>query len=188
MGVSLNNAAGRWICAALALAALAGSLAAQSPAGPIAPNPGVQVQTAPPDSPAKVKVRVTLVNTPVTVRDSKGQMVHDLDAKDFRVTDNGVTQQIEHFDLGGDPLSVVFLVETSSRVEPLFPEIRKTGILFTQTVMGPNGEGAVVGFDDSVDKLQDFTTNDDLIEKTMTRLHEGTSGSKLYDAMATGVE
>jgi len=41
--------------------------------------------------------------------------------------------------------------------------VRKTGILFTQTVMGPNGEAAVVGFNDSVDKLQDFTTDGDLM-------------------------
>jgi VWFA-related protein len=36
--------------------------------------------------------------------------------------------------------------------------------------------------------LQDFTTNNDAIENTMTRLKEGTSGLRLYDAMATGVE
>jgi len=82
----------------------------------------------------------------------------------------------------------VILVETSSRIEALLPEIRKTGILFTQTVMGPTGEAAVVGFNDSVDKLQDFTTNADLIENTIAHLAPGTSGSKLYDAMAVGVE
>src|SRR5258707_15617069 len=93
-----------------------------------------------------------------------------------------------HFDLGGDPISMVILIETSSRIEALLPEIRKTGILFTQTVMGPTGEAAVVGFNDSVDKLQDFTTNADLIENTIAHLGEGTSGSKLFDAMAVGVE
>src|SRR5438876_4847774 len=66
--------------------------------------------------------------------------------------------------------------------------MRKSGILFTQTVMGPTGEGAVVGFNDAVDKLQDFTTNSDLIENTIAHLGAGASGSKLYDAMAVGVE
>jgi len=184
----MKRRSGKWALLAGAWCAVGGPLWAQSSAGPITPKPGAQVQQAPPESQPKVKVQVTLVNTPVTVRDSKGQMVHDLDAKDFRVTDNGVRQEIRHFDLGGDPLSVVILIETSSRIDPLMPEIRKTGILFTQTVMGPSGEGAVVGFNDSVDKLQDFTTNNDLIEKTITRIGEGTSGSKLYDAMAVGVE
>jgi len=160
---------------------------AQAPSGPIPPKPGAEVQQAPKDMP-KVRVQVALVNTPVTVRDARGEMVHDLEARDFQVADNGVTQQISHFDMGGDPISLVILMETSSRIEALLPQVRKTGILFTQTVMGPSGEAAVVGFNDSVDKLQDFTTNGDLIENTIAHLGEGTSGSKLYDAMAVGVE
>ena len=161
-------------------------LAAQSPTGPIAPQAGVAVQQPP--AQAKIGVSVALVNTPVTVRDSKGQMINTLDAKDFRVTDNGVPQHVLHFDMGGDPLSLVVLVETSSRVDPILPQIRKSGILITQTVMGPSGEAAIIGFNDSVDKLQEFTANADKIEKTFSDLQAGTSGSKLYDAMAVGVE
>ncbi len=161
-------------------------LAAQSPTGPMAPQAGVAVQQPP--AQAKIGVSVALVNTPVTVRDSKGQMINTLDSKDFRVTDNGVPQRILHFDMGGDPLSLVVLVETSSRVNAMLPQIRKAGIIITQTVMGATGEAAIIGFNDSVDKLQEFTANADKIEKTFTDLQEGRSGSKLYDAMAVGVE
>src|SRR5260370_15147280 len=115
-------------------------------------------------------------------------MVNPLNPKDSEITDHGVPQQITHFDVGGDPLSVVFLVETSSRIAPLLPQIQKSGIVLAETVMGPDGEAAVVGFNDSVDKLQDFTTNQDAIEKTFTKLNTVTSGSKLFDAMAIGVE
>jgi VWFA-related protein len=161
---------------------------AQSPSGPLPPKPGNDVQQPPKDVQAKLRVQVALVNTPVTVRNSRGDMVHNLEAKDFRITDNGMAQQISHFDLGGDPISMVILIETSSRIEPLLPAMSKTGILLTQTVMGSTGEAAVVGFNDSVDKLQDFTADGDLIEKTIAHLGEGTSGSKLYDAMSVGVE
>jgi VWFA-related protein len=177
------------LIALLHLLALPGVFAwGQAPSGPIPPKPGVEVQLPPADTQAKLKVRVALVNTPVTVRDGRGDMVHDLEARDFQIADNGVAQQITHFDLGGDPISMVILIETSSRIAPLLPEVRKTGILFTQAVMGPTGEAAVVGFNDSVDKLQDFTTNADLIENTIAHLGQGTSGSKLYDAMSVGVE
>jgi VWFA-related protein len=162
------------------------SLAAQSPSGPISPQAGTAIQQAPRQP--KIGVRVALVNTPVTVRDSKGQMVHTLDSKDFHVTDNGVSQKITHFDMGGDPLSLVILVETSSRIAAFLPQMRKSGILFTQTVMGADAEAAVVGFNDSVDKLQDFTSNPDQIDSTINHLKAGTSGTKLYDAMALGVE
>lgn len=184
----MRQTTGKYALVLVALLAGTGVLRAQAPEGPMAPRPGQPVQRTPPDAQAKLKVRVALVNMPVTVRDSKGDMVHDLDAKDFRITDNGVEQKISHFDLGGDALSVVILIETSSRIDPILPEIRKTGILFTQTVMSSEGEGAVVGFNDAVDKLQDFTNDGDSIENVMTHLQTGTSGSKLYDAMAVGVE
>ena len=158
---------------------------AQNASGPIAPQPGATIQQAPP---AKIGVSVALVNTPITVRDAKGSMIHTLDAKDFQITDNGVPQRIAHFDLGGDPLSIVVLVETSSRIAPLLPQVSKAGILITNTVMGQNGEAAVIGFNDSVDKLQAFTANHDKIENVFAHLQAGTSGSKLYDAMAAGIE
>ncbi len=169
-------------------AVLAGALpvAAQAPTGPITPQPGTPIQQAPPQT--KIVTRVSLVNTPVTVRDAHGHMVNTLDAKDFQITDNGVPQQITHFDLGGDALSVVILVETSSRIAPLMPQIRKAGIVLVVDVMGSNSEAAVVGFDDAVDKLQDFTTNQDAIQNSIAKLKGGTSGSKLYAAMAVGVE
>ena len=103
----------------------------------------------------------------MVVRNNKGEMIHSLDAKDFRVTDNGVLQTITHFDIGTEPISMVVLIENSSRVASLLPEIRKTGILFTQTVLGPRGEAAVVTFNTQVDKLQDFTSSADQIESTI---------------------
>jgi VWFA-related protein len=166
--------------------AAAGALRAQAPEGPIAPRPGQGIQQAP--ASAQVKVRVTLVNTPVTVRDAKGNLVDTLTAGDFHITDNGVEQKISHFDFGGDPISLVILIETSSRIDPLLPEMRKTGVLFTQTVMGADGEAAVVGFNDGVDKLQGFTRNSDAIDSTIAQLQTGSSGSKLYDAMGIAVD
>jgi VWFA-related protein len=162
------------------------ALRAQAPEGPLPPRPGQTVQQAP--AGAQVKVRVTLVNTPVTVRDAKGNLVDNLTANDFRITDNGVEQKISHFDFGGDPISLVILIETSSRIEPILPEMRRTGVVFTQIVMGADGEAAVVGFNNAVDKLQDFTKSSDAVENTFAQLQTGDSGSKLYDAMGVAVD
>ncbi len=168
---------------AFAAIALRGAFA-QAPAGPITPQPDVTIQKAP----AAIRVRTVLVNTPVTVRNEKGEMVHDLEETDFRITDNGVPQKITHFDLGGDPISLVVVVETSSRIASSLPHIRKAGILVSQVVSGPTGEGAVVGFDDQVNTLLDFTNSSDAMEKAMSGLQEGSSGTKLFEAMSKGVE
>lgn len=161
---------------------------AQAPPGPLPPRPGTQIQQAPKETGQAIMKRVTLVTTPVTVRDASGRMLHDIARSEFRLFDNGVEQRITHFDLGGDPLSLVILLETSSRIEPMLPELRKTGILFTQQVMGPTGEAAVITFDDRVEKRLGFSADAGAIEKTIAGIRMGTSGTKLYDAMAAGVE
>jgi hypothetical protein len=122
----------------------AAGVRAQAPEGPLTPQAGVPAQKAP----ENIKIRTLLVNTPVTVRNDKGEMVNTLEKSEFHVTDNGVPQIITHFTLGGDPVSLVVVVETSSRISPILPRIRKTGILISQTVMGPEGEGAVISYDD----------------------------------------
>ena len=152
------------------------------------PRAGTPVQQTPPEALAKITARVTLVSTPVTVRDSRGSMIHDLDQQDFVVTDNGVPQKITHFDVGGDPLSIVVVVETSSRVDPLLPQLRKLGSIFTEQVMGPDAEAAVLGFDDSVDRLQGFTRSHDSVQTVFAGLKTGESGQRLFDAMSDAVE
>jgi len=152
------------------------------------PRPDVPIQQAPKKSETKIKANVVLVNAPVTVRDSKNQIVTSLEAKDFQLTDHGVPQAISYFDVGGDPISLVALFETSSRVAPLLPAVQKTGILITETILGSNGEAAIVGFNDSIDKLLPFTKNSDEIQSSVWHLQASTSGSRLYDAMDAGVE
>jgi VWFA-related protein len=161
---------------------------AQAPEGPMTPRPNTQVQQTPPDVLSKLTARVTLVTTPVTVRDSRGAMIHDLEQQDFLITDNGVAQKITHFDVGGDPLSIVMVVETSTRIDPMLSQLRKLGILFTEQVMGPEAEAAVIGFDDSVHRLQGFTRNHDSVESVFAGLKTNESGHRLFDAMAEGVE
>ena len=152
------------------------------------PRPDVPIQQSPKRAQTTIKSNVVLVNAPVTVRDSKDQIVTSLNAADFRLTDHGVPQNISHFDVGTDPLSLVVLIETSSRVAPLLPAVQKSGILITETILGQNGEAAVVGFNDTIDKLLPFSKNPDAIQSAVAHIQSSTSGSRLYDAMGVGVE
>jgi VWFA-related protein len=159
---------------------------AQAPPGPLPPRPGAKVQPTPPEK-AQIRVKVNLVTAPVTVRDKSGEMVMDLEQKDFRVYDNGVEQRVEDYDLGGDPISLVIVAETSSRIEALLPAVRRTGIQLTESVLGMTGEAAVVAFDDDVRLDLPFTSDHTQIGKAMDALRMGTSGSRLYDALEQGV-
>jgi len=169
-------------CASL----LAAGARAQSPAGPLPAAKGAP-QQAKQDEP-QIRVRVDLVTTPVTVRDGNGQQVYDLASNEFRIFDDGVEQKIERFDMGGVPLSVAIVLETSSRIEPLADAVRRTGIVFTQTVLGETGEGAVLTADDTIGLQQDWTADHNAIESAFKQFRLGTRGLKLYDAMGRAVE
>src|SRR5438034_9783070 len=77
-----------------ALAVAVSPTLAQTPDGPMVPRPDVPIQQAPRRSDTTIKSKVVLVTAPVTVRDSKDQIVTSLAAADFRLTDHGVPQKI----------------------------------------------------------------------------------------------
>src|SRR4051812_23635892 len=88
-------------------------------AGPMTrPAPGAQTPRTPtpPQERPQIRVSVQLVSTPVVVHNSKGDLVFDLNRKDFHLFDNGLEQSVVDFDMGGAPLSVAILMETSSRI------------------------------------------------------------------------
>src|SRR5690242_1379936 len=111
---------------------------AQSRPGPVHPQSTQQQKQQPQQSPG-IRIPVNIVTLPVAVSDTSGRAVLDLTQKQFQVFDEGKPQQIIRFDQGGDPLSIVLVIETSSRVAPLLPAVSKTGIIFTQMVMAGTG-------------------------------------------------
>ena len=172
------------VAAFLASLALALPLFAQSQAGPLHVKPGAQQQQQSQNQkPAVLRIPVNIVTLPVAVANGSGQAMLNLTQKDFQVFDDGKPQRITKFDQGGDPLSIVLVLETSSRVAPLLPEVSKTGIIFTQMVMAGNGEAAVVGYNDEVDLLRPMTTDSDRVLDTIQHLKPGLDGARLYDAL-----
>lgn len=159
-----------------------------APPGPIHLAPGAHPEAPPPQQQHPIRARVTEVSAPVVVRNPHtGEMLLDLTRKDFHVFDNGVEQKINSFNVGGEPLSIVLVVQTSSQLQGTLPAIRQAGIVFTQTVMAKTAEVAVLGYDDAVNVLEPFTMDPDVIDNAFKRLHTNYSGMRLYDAMARGI-
>ena len=163
--------------------------AQEAPAGPLHPNPGVQPEAVPPEEQLKhaIRVRVNQVTTPVIVSDSSGEMVLDLKQENFRVFDNGTEQKIDHFDVGGDPLSIVLVMDASSHVAPMFPSMKRAGIVFAETVMAQTSEAAILSYDSTVDLRAKFTTDTDAVTQIIEHMPLGVQDSLLYDAMARGI-
>ncbi|MBI4478513.1 MAG: VWA domain-containing protein [Acidobacteria bacterium] len=129
------------------------------------------------------QVEIEVVTVPVTVTDAEGEFVTDLNPSDFRLRDNGKDQKIEGFEQSWEPISMVVVVETSSRIQSQLAEVGRTGILFTQLILGESGEAAVITFDREIKLAQDFTENADLVEGALKNLKSGGDDVRLSDAL-----
>ncbi|MGA7795455.1 MAG: VWA domain-containing protein [Candidatus Acidiferrales bacterium] len=63
------------------------------------------------DPRARIRTTVSLVVVPVTVKDSAGELVTDLQQNDFRVFEDGVEQPIALFSVDAFPLSAAILID-----------------------------------------------------------------------------
>jgi VWFA-related protein len=147
-----------------------------------------QSGSAPTQMQNKIQVHAEEVIAPVTVLNLRGEPVLDLTQKDFQVFDNGVEQTIDHWDLGGDPLAVALVIETSSHIAMMSSVIHGMASIFTETVMAPNGEAAVISYDSTVDVRQAFTHDHDDVQQVIAQVKFETPEMRLYDAMAEAVE
>jgi VWFA-related protein len=128
-------------------------------------------------------VVVTYVWTPVTVFDSGGQFVYDLEKDEFKIYDNGVQQDIKQFDSELRRLSLVIVVETNDSTASFLDSVHPLGSMFSDAVMGPQGEVAVLTYSDRVDLALDFTSNGDKLDTVLRGLHGRGGGMHLDDAI-----
>jgi VWFA-related protein len=160
---------------------------AQVPKGSSSANPPAPPQTGPPATTNEIKVRAIEVIVPVTVLDAQHEPVLDLGKSDFHVFDGGVEQKIDRWDLDGDPLSVVLLIETSTHVKSMATTIHRLGSVFTENIMALDGEAAVITYDSDVNVRQLFTQDHDLIQTAIMKAPFEVPETQLYDGMARGV-
>ena len=134
------------------------------------------------------QIEIQDVTVPVTVTNSAGEFVSDLNPNEIKIIDNGAPQQVENFELSWEPVSMVIVAETSTRVQDQLAEIGRSGILFTQLILGESGEAAVITFGRDINLTQDFTTNADVIEGTLKKLKTSGDDARLSDAVSRALE
>ncbi|HEV2488385.1 MAG TPA: VWA domain-containing protein [Candidatus Acidoferrales bacterium] len=130
----------------------AGTAAQQSP-----PKTSSQQQQAP----ARIISHPTIVNVPVTVKDSRGDLVPDLEKRDFRIFQDGVEQQVQFFSTDPIPISGVILLDDNLPNRPAEQVQRSLDSIAAG--FGPRDEVAVVRFDEYPKTVLDFTTSNDAL-------------------------
>lgn len=149
-------------------------------AGGVALSPRLAAGPAP-SGESQFKSGIELVALNVVVTDSSRRLVTNLRQGDFVVLEDGVPQPISFFASGQVPLDLVLLIDASSSMGSLRATAQQAAGGFLG-VLGPGDRGAVLGFNERLTVLQDFSSDTDALRGAVRRA--GASGNTaLYSAI-----
>lgn len=142
-----------------------------------------------------IRVETELVPFEVSVTDKSGKPVRGLEAKDFKVFENGIERPVDFFEPvrrndASRPLSIVFALDVSGSMTPSeLLRLRDAMQSFTKRLADYNSYFAVMTFGMEVKTLQSFTNRPDKLEKTFDKiLHSGEGlSTHAYDAVDEAV-
>lgn len=141
-------------------------------------------QSSPP--PPTFSVKVNLVRLLVSVRDTSGAVVTNLNRDDFQVLDSNVPQQIAVFERNTSlPLSVAILIDTSGSTQiDLHYEVDSV-LRFIPTLLAsgnPDDTFALFSFNWRTSLEVDFSRSQKRAEHALHTMR-GEGGTSLYDAI-----
>src|SRR5262245_11430473 len=116
----------------------------------------------------QLRSRVEVVLVPVSAKGKNGKLESSLTQSDFAITEDGKKQTITSFSIDPVPISAAILIDTGiseqslTRVKNSFPVL--TG------AFANDDELAVYSFDKRVEKLMDFSTDREQIDRTFEKL------------------
>jgi len=152
---------------------------------PVPPDPLPRPRTIDPqrDEAGTIRINSDLVTVITTVTRRDAGIVGNLEAADFEVLEDGVTQEIINFSRVSDvPLSMVLLFDTSLSIAPQLDFERRAAARFLERVMRPQDKTALFSFSTEVSVLQDFTNRVPLLVNAMKQLRS-VGATSLYDAI-----
>ena len=137
-----------------------------------------------PDS--TIKVDVKLVNVFVTVTDSRGAPVANLQKENFVLKENGKEQKIAIFDKESAlPLSIVLAVDTSLSTRKDLPLELSSAKKFAHTILRSQDGLSVYKFSETVSQMVGFTNELKKIDEGIEHPRNG-AATALYDAVYLG--
>ena len=167
------------LCSALLLAGVIDR--AQQPQEP-APPPGQQI----PKSGQTIIKEINLVDVLFTVLNRRNKLVTDLDKESFKVSDDGVPQEIRYFSRQTDlPLRVGMLLDTSNSIRERlqFEQDAAIGFLFSVLRHGKD-QAFLMTFDDQPYVAQEYTDDGGKLRDQIMKMRAG-GGTAVYDAVYT---
>lgn len=133
-----------------------------------------------------IGVNVDLVVMYTSVFDKDGRFVAGLKKDSFKLYEDGVQQQIESFSQEDVPLSMGILLDLSGSMKGKIDRVNRAALEFIRA-SNPQDQVFLIGFNDEVELLQDFTSDIDEVTDALDNTVV-TGGTALYDALYLGVQ
>ena len=133
-----------------------------------------------------IRVDSALVRLNIGVVDQRGRPITTLDASNFSVFEDGVKQQISHFETSSAPFSVVMLLDMSGSTKSFRQNIKLSASRFLDA-LAPGDRIAVVEFYSKINLLNDFTTNRRSAANSIA-VANGQGDTNLYSALKFALE
>ena len=140
----------------------------------------------PQDQPqTRITTQVNEVIVPITVTDDRGRFVSNLEAKDFRILDEGKEQKIRYFSRDQkQPVVVGFLLDLSNQTR-LHWKTYQDALLELVWGLLPGDKrytGYLIGYSNEAELMVNTTWDNDKIVDKIRKLKPG-GGAALYDAI-----
>jgi len=162
--------------------------AAQQPPPKAAPAPAQTAAPAaktPDDLTPHFVGQATDVIVPVTVTDDKGKFVSNLEARDFRILDEGRPQRIKFFSHDQrQPIVVGFLVDMSNNMRIHWKNYQDAILELVWNLLpgDPRFRGYLITYNNDAELLVNTTEDSEKIADKIRKLKPG-GGAALYDAI-----
>lgn len=131
-----------------------------------------------------IRIPVDYVSVLFTVTDKKNRYVTNLKQSDFKVYEDDKLQNTLIFRSETDlPLKIALLIDASASITGKLKFEQEAAIEFLQSILRKKqDEALLVTFDSSVELVQDFTDDIDLLSRGIRKIRAG-GGTALYDAL-----
>src|SRR5207237_2920999 len=174
-----------WAAVFFALALSFSIVTAQSPretprAREQKPAIPAEAQPEPKQDIEMLKVDTNLVTVPVIASSRTGAYIADVRKEEFKLSEDGVPQEIAFFAAVDAPFHVVLLLDTSDSTQEKLVKIQQAAIAFLNQ-LGSQDKVKVISFDGELHDWNDFTGDKAILRSSIEQTRSG-HDTRVYDA------
>ena len=160
--------------------------AAQTPSTPKAKTDSTSNQSATEQDVETLKIDTNLVTVPVIASSRTGTYISNLKKEEFKLTEDGVPQEIAFLATVDAPFYVVLMLDTSNSTEEKLPQIQHAATAFLDQI-GPKDKVKVISFDGELHNWNDFTSDKTILRNAISRTRKG-DNTRVYDAVQLALD